>query len=93
MKSDALKNEFAVLLDKVFTARSKALPRTARPFTPEEESEESQNYFDGFDDIDFSAIDDIPSAAQTSDISEKDRMLRQVHLLLNLTFFSKLTTI
>ena len=93
MKSDPLKNHFALLLDKVFTARSKALPRTARPFTPEEESEESQNYFDGFDDIDFSAIDDLPGAAQTSDISEKDRILRQVHLPLYLTFFSILTTI
>ncbi len=93
MRSDALKNDFALLLDKVFTARSKALPSTARPFTPEEDSEESQNYFDSFDDIDFSTLDDLPGAAQPSDISEKDRIFRQVHPALYPTFFWILTTI
>jgi hypothetical protein len=73
MKTDTLREEFAHLLDIIFAARTKVLPKPARPFTPEEINEESQNYFEGFDDIDFAAIDD-----HAADILEKDRIFRQV---------------
>ncbi len=86
MKSSAVKDEFALLLDTVFTARIKALPNAPRPFTPEEDSQESQNYFDGFDDIDFAAINDAPGDVQVSDVLEKDRIFCQVRLKVVLSF-------
>jgi hypothetical protein len=78
MKSSIVKDEFALLLDTIFTARIKALPNAPRPFTPEEDSQESQNYFGGFDDIDFAAINDTPGDVQVSDVLEKDRIFCQV---------------
>jgi hypothetical protein len=78
MKTDTLREEFAQLLDVIFVARTRVLPKPARPFTPEEINEESQNYFEGFDDIDFAAIDDLPGNDHAADILEKDRIFRQV---------------
>lgn len=63
----------------IFTARLKVLPKPARPFIPEEiNEEESQNYFESFDDIDFTAIGDLPGNDHAADILEKDRVFRQV---------------
>jgi len=84
MKSSVVKDEFALLLDTVFTARIKALPNAPRPFTPEEDSQESQNYFDSFDDIDFAAINDAPG--EVSDVLEKDHIFCQVRLKAVLSF-------
>lgn len=90
MKGNAVKDEFALLLDAVFTARIKALPNASRPFTPEDESRESQNYFEGFDDIDFATIKDVPGDVRVSDVLEKDRIFCQVCLKVIL-FISMLT--
>jgi len=62
----------------IFASRTRVLPKPARPFTPEEINEESQNYFEGFDDIDFAAIGDLPGNDHAADILEKDRTFRQV---------------
>jgi len=78
LKTDTLREEFARLLDVIFAARTVVLPKPARPFTPEETNEESQNYFEGFDDIDFAAIGDLPGNDHAADILEKDRIFRQV---------------
>ena len=78
MKTDTLREEFAHLLDVIFAARTRVLPKPSRPFAPEEINEESQNYFEGFDDIDFAAIDDLPGSDHATDILEKDRLFRQV---------------
>ena len=78
MKTDTLREEFAHLLDVIFAARTRVLPKPSRPFTFEEINEESQNYFEGFDDIDFTAIDNLPGNDHATDILEKDRLFRQV---------------
>jgi hypothetical protein len=79
LKTDTLREEFAQFLDVIFFARTRVLPKPARPFAPEETNEESQNYFEGFNDIDFAAIDfDGPGNDHAAGILEKDRIFRQV---------------
>lgn len=86
MKSDTLREEFALLMDTIFAARAKVLPKPTRPFSPEEINEESQNYFEGFDDFDFAAIGDLPGNDHAANILEKDRIFRQVWISCCISF-------